>query len=98
MPSDFFWIGYARRRRPQTSTFSTVPPPLRTTDRNASRLGATYRSSTSGSRMSMSSYLRMRVPHLLWTQAATVDPWQEGCCVSDRDPDTGEPAPTAATG
>src|SRR5690242_19167568 len=24
----------------------------------------------------------MRVPHLLWTQAATVVPWQEGTCTA----------------
>src|SRR5690606_25401371 len=56
MPSDFLLISYARRRRPQMSTLSMVPPSLRITVRNLSRLGATVRSSISGSRMTMSSY------------------------------------------
>src|ERR687889_517577 len=44
MPSDFFWMSYARRRRPQMSTLSTVPPSLLTTDRYLSSEGATVRS------------------------------------------------------
>ena len=39
MPSDFFLISYASRRRPQMSTLSTVPPPERTTPRNCSSDG-----------------------------------------------------------
>ena len=44
MPSFFFWISYARRRLPQTSTLSIVPPSVVMTFRNLSRLGATVRS------------------------------------------------------
>jgi hypothetical protein len=58
----FFWISYARRRRPQISTLSTVPPPLRTTFRNFSSVGSTVRSSTSGSMITINSYARMCEP------------------------------------
>src|SRR6478736_3968176 len=44
------------------STLSTLPPSLRMTLRNLSRLGATVRSSISGSRMTISSYWCMTYP------------------------------------
>src|SRR3569833_1113492 len=55
-------MSYDRRRRPHTSTFSTLPPSDLTTLRNWSSDGATVRSSVLGSRMTMSSKRRMRVP------------------------------------
>src|SRR5690348_754692 len=60
------------------STLSTVPPSLRTTLRNVSSDGATVRSSSVGSRMTMISYGRMETspPPLVCT--ATGVPWQEG--------------------
>src|SRR5690242_19061274 len=67
MPSDFFWMSYARRRRPQTSTFSTLPPPSLTTFRNGSSAAFAVRSSMPGSRIAISSYRRMLCPYLLWT-------------------------------
>src|SRR5918993_5791423 len=61
MPSAFFLISYARRRRPQMSTLSTTPPSLRTTLRYLSSDGSTVRSSRLGSRMTMTSYARKAV-------------------------------------
>jgi hypothetical protein len=55
MPSGFFLISNAKRRLPQISTFSTLPPPWRTTLRNVSIDGETVRSSRLGSRMSNNS-------------------------------------------
>src|ERR1700751_3627212 len=60
------------------STFSTVPPSLRTTLRNASKDGATVRSSSVGSRMTMISYGRMETSPPPLVCAATVGLWQEG--------------------
>src|SRR6516162_1627720 len=60
------------------SIFSTVPPSLRTTLRNASKDGATVRSSSVGSRMTMISYGRMETSPPPLVCAATVGPWQEG--------------------
>src|ERR1044072_8260980 len=60
------------------STLSTEPPSLRMTLRNVSSEGATVRSSSVGSRMTMISYGRIKTHHLLWSCAATDCPWQEG--------------------
>src|SRR5271166_373500 len=78
MPSACLAISYASRRLPQMSTFSTFPPSLRTTLRNASKDGATVRSSSVGSRMTMISYGRMETSPPPLVCAATVGPWQEG--------------------
>src|SRR5690349_12949127 len=60
------------------STLSTDPPSLRTTLRNVSRDGATVRSSSVGSRMTMISYGRMETSPPPLVCAATDVPWQEG--------------------
>src|SRR5690606_1838983 len=65
--SFFFLMGYARRRRPQMSTLSTVPLSPVTTVRDFSSDGLTVRSSTSGSTMTVISYWRIDT-HLLWTK------------------------------
>src|SRR5690606_41374543 len=47
--------------------------------RKFSRVGATVRSSSDGSRITIISYWRDTTTHLLWAHAATDRPWQEGC-------------------
>src|ERR1700709_858950 len=87
MPSKFFSSAYERRRRPQTSTFSTVPPELRMTLRNCSNEGAIVRSSRSGARMTISSQLRpaKRTPAVLGGHGRSVtggrSTYQLVCCL-----------------
>src|SRR5699024_4382459 len=75
------WISYAKRRRPQMSTLSTVPFSAGTTLIRLFTVSASVRSSRSLSRMSMSSYLRICHPPPL-VFAAMVGPWQEGICIA----------------
>ncbi len=90
MPSLFLSISYASLRRPQMSTFSTVPPDWRMTPRNVLQTG------------SDGALLELGVEdhhHLVMTHgrsppvvfAATVSPWQEGC--ASRGPAYGLPVP-----
>src|SRR3984957_12428284 len=84
MPSACLRISYASRRLPQMSTLSTVPPSLRTTLRNVSKDGATVRSSSVGSRMTMISYGRMKPHHLLWSGRPRSFRGRRVACVGNR--------------
>src|SRR5690606_14022139 len=90
MPSDFFWISYASRRRPQMSSLSTDPPPLVMIFRYCSSVGWTERSSVSGSRITMTSYLRMRELHLLWSRRPRDGPVAGGRML-EADPSVSRP-------